>query len=451
MKIKLCRNSAEKFIYFIWNVLFVLIIEVLLNEISIVRSYGHIAIAGIIGIVIYVLLVSFPCKYDKSKKLKRLYKGYRLIELVVWAITIAIFIGIYQIINADYSIVTKIIIMVYMCVVAFSLLVVGLIRVTISSKQISLIDKLIVLFLWWIPILNITMINRICKKYKLEMIIENDKILLDEVRVENRVCKTKYPIVLVHGVFFRDWQLFNYWGRIPAELIKNGATIYYGKQQSANSVEESAKELKENILNIMAGNGCEKVNIIAHSKGGLDARYAVSKLGLGDKVASLTTINTPHKGCKWATVILNKVPDKVVDFVAKRYKRLFTILGDTCPDFKKSVVALTYEECLEREKEMDDCEGVLYQSVMSRMKKASSAPFPLNILYYLVKKYDGDNDGLVGTYSAVHGDYLGLLDNKHNRGISHGDMIDLNRENIYGFDVREFFVKMVSGLKEKGL
>jgi triacylglycerol lipase len=36
------------------------------------------------------------------------------------------------------------------------------------------------------------------------------------------------------------------------------------------------------------------------------------------------------------------------------------------------------------------------------------------------------------------------------RGISHGDVIDLNRENIPGFDVREFYVKLVHDLKTKG-
>ena len=36
------------------------------------------------------------------------------------------------------------------------------------------------------------------------------------------------------------------------------------------------------------------------------------------------------------------------------------------------------------------------------------------------------------------------------RGISHADMIDLNRENISGFDVREFYVKLVHDLKEMG-
>ena len=36
------------------------------------------------------------------------------------------------------------------------------------------------------------------------------------------------------------------------------------------------------------------------------------------------------------------------------------------------------------------------------------------------------------------------------RGISHGDVIDLSRKNIPGFDVREFYVQLVKDLKERG-
>lgn len=101
------------------------------------------------------------------------------------------------------------------------------------------------------------------------------------MRCGERVCATKYPILLVHGVFFRDFKYLNYWGRIPKELEKNGARIYYGNHNSASSVEESAKQLKARILEITKESGCEKVNIIAHSKGGLDVRYMLSDGGSG--------------------------------------------------------------------------------------------------------------------------------------------------------------------------
>lgn len=45
------------------------------------------------------------------------------------------------------------------------------------------------------------------------------RISLDDVRAEKNVCSTKYPLLLVHGVGFRDFHYFNYWGRILREKI----------------------------------------------------------------------------------------------------------------------------------------------------------------------------------------------------------------------------------------
>ena len=57
----------------------------------------------------------------------------------------------------------------------------------------------------------------------------------------------------------------------------------------------------------------------------------------------------------------------------------------------------------------------------------------------------------MGEDSFRWGEDYTFLENKYKRGISHGDMIDLNRENIDGFDVREFYVKLVEKLKERNL
>lgn len=109
-----------------------------------------------------------------------------------------------------------------------------------------------------------------------ETAFENEKYLLNQIRAESQICATKYPLLLVHGVFFRDFRFFNYWGRIPYALKQNGAVVYYGSQQSAASVADCGQELARRIREITQQTGCEKVNIIAHSKGGLDSRYAIS-------------------------------------------------------------------------------------------------------------------------------------------------------------------------------
>ena len=76
--------------------------------------------------------------------------------------------------------------------------------------------------------------------------------------------------------------------------------------------------------------------------------------------------------------------------------------------------------------------------------------FPLNYSFHLVKYFDGPNDGLVGEGSFKWGENYVFLTPPGNRGISHGDMIDLNRENIPGFDVREFYIQVVNDLKNRG-
>ena len=265
------------------------------------------------------------------------------------------------------------------------------------------------------------------------------------------VCKTKYPILLVHGVFFRDSKIFNYWGRIPSELKKNGATVFYGEHPSALSIADSAAVLTKRIKDIVEQTGCEKVNIIAHSKGGLDCRYAISNLDAAPYVASLTTINTPHRGCKFADYLLKKAPKFLRKRVEKTYNSTLKKLGDKNPDFMAAAKDLTSENCIKLDKEMVVPKEIYCSSVGSVINHFTHGKFPLGFTYYFVRIFDGPNDGLVGADSFEWGEDYTLLRTKGFRGISHGDVIDMNRENLRGFDVREFYVGLASKLKSKGL
>ena len=201
----------------------------------------------------------------------------------------------------------------------------GAVRVAVSSKQIKLKDHVMMLLWWWVPIVNVFLFRRFYKTAQREYIVESDRLQLENARAESEICRTKYPVLMVHGIFFRDWQLMNYWGRVPASLKRNGATVYYGNQQSARAVKDSAAELRATILTVLEETGAEKVNIIAHSKGGLDSRYAISCLGMDKHVATLTTINTPHRGCDMVDFLLDKLPDSLAQFIARHYNKIFTV------------------------------------------------------------------------------------------------------------------------------
>ena len=326
----------------------------------------------------------------------------------------------------------------------------GMIRVYLTSVQLGLKHRVLAALCGWIPLLNIWYLRKIIRITADEVEFETEKWELDAARAESEVCKTKYPILLVHGVFFRDFRYVNYWGRIPRELQRNGAALYYGQQQSAAAVEDSGRELAERIRQILAETGCEKVNIIAHSKGGLDSRAAIAHQGMAPYVASLTTINTPHRGCIFAEYLLEKIPAAARQKIADTYNAALKRLGDENPDFLAAVTDLTASACEKRNAAAPDAPGVFYQSVMSYCSRAQHGKFPLNMTYPIVKHFDGLNDGLVAVESARWGERFTLLEPRGKRGISHGDVVDLNRENIPGFDVREFYVSLAADLKRRG-
>lgn len=327
----------------------------------------------------------------------------------------------------------------------------GIICVYFTSVQLGIKIRVLGILCGAIPIAHLLVLDKIIKITEKEVQFETQKEIVNQNRRALQICNTKYPILLVHGVFFRDYKKLNYWGRIPGQLEKNGATIFYGQHQSALSVKDSAIELAERIKSIVRENGCEKVNIIAHSKGGLDCKYAIDKLGIATYVASLTTINSPHRGCGFADYLLEKIPENMQKKVAGTYNKAAKKLGDSQPDFMKAVNDLTEKSCKKRESEYELCPDIYCQSVGSILKKATHGKFPLNFSYPLVKYFDGANDGLVSVTSFSFGEKFELLEANGKRGISHADMIDLNRENIEGFDVREFYVQLVSKLKQKGL
>jgi triacylglycerol lipase len=320
-----------------------------------------------------------------------------------------------------------------------------------TSVQLGIKLRIVGLICGMIPVVNLVALNHILKTVFREIKVEHEKEVLNNCRKDLQICATRYPVLMVHGVFFRDSRYFNYWGRIPGELEKNGCHVYYGNHQSAASVEDSARELGQRIEELVRESGCEKVNIIAHSKGGLDCRYALSQPEIAQYVASLTTVNTPHRGCLFAECLLNKLSPKIKEKVAAAYNNTLRRLGDSSPDFLTAVDQLTVSRCAEFNRRILPPDGVYCQSVGSVMPKARGGKFPLNFSHHIVAYYDGENDGLASERSFPWGEKYICIHPTGSRGVSHGDMIDLNRQNFEGFDVREFYVNLVADLKNRGL
>lgn len=338
---------------------------------------------------------------------------------------------------------------IYAVIFIWLFLINGCLRIFFGSRNLVVGKRVFILLFMWVPIVQLFLAGIMCNAAKDEYLVTVSRSKQNAFTVSDDLCATKYPIVMVHGIGFRDLRYFNYWGRIPEILIKHGAKIYYGHQNAWGTIEDNAKAICKVIDQALSESGCDKVNLIAHSKGGLDCRYLISSLGYADKVASLTTINTPHRGSELIT-ILNKLPDYVYRYIATQLNKPFLLAGDHEPDCYASSKQLDPLYCEQFNQNNKNVEGVYYQSYTSIMKNMFSDSL-LWAPYLLMCTQKGrKNDGLVDASSAEWGDFKGVLVSENSRGISHGDMIDLKREDIKGFDVLKHFYDIVCALKKDG-
>ena len=449
---KLKGGDNVKKSFWAFSIIYILLFVLITNSFLMLRSNLWLLFLLVPAFLLINSFAGFFALKTKKKRLKALFHGAVL--LLVFEISAAISV-IFHVILAFQSLPDSWQTLLWSALISVLTHAVlfwnGIICVYCTSVQLGIKHRVVGAVCGMIPVANLVVLNVIINVVFKEALFEAEKDRLNLSRKDDEVCKTKYPILFVHGVFFRDSKFFNYWGRIPKELESNGAKVYYGNHQSAASIAESADELTERIKRITSKTGCEKVNIIAHSKGGLDCRYAISKLDAAPFVASLTTVNTPHRGCLFADYLLTKIPEKVKNKVASVYNSTLEKFGDISPDFLAAVNDLTASSCEKLDCEMPAPDGIYCQSIGSVINKASGGKFPLNFSYHLVRYFDGANDGLVSESSFKWSDNYTLITPSKKRGVSHGDMIDLNRENIDGFDVREFYVNLVADLKNRGL
>lgn len=266
---------------------------------------------------------------------------------------------------------------------------------------------------------------------------------------------TKYPILMIHGVGFRDLKWPLYWGRIPAALSDLGAVLFYGQQDCWARTQNNARSLRARILQIIDETGCEKVNIIAHSKGGLEARMAASSLGTGSKIASITTIGTPHHGSKTVDRLL-RAPDSLFNIASFAVNNWIGLIGDTKPDFYNVCRDFSTEYADKFNTENPDVPDVYYQSFAGVMRSPLS-DINLSTANAIIKLIEGDNDGLVSVESARWGERFTLLTGSTNRGVSHYDEIDFRRSPLSSrtsesgvSDICDVYRNIVKDLSERG-
>ena len=254
-------------------------------------------------------------------------------------------------------------------------------------------------------------------------------------------CRTRYPLLLVHGLNCRDDWIFSYWGSMTDLLRSHGASVYLSGQDAWGSVPGNARALLRRAEDVLTETGAEKLNLVAHSKGGLEARYLISTLGFAEQTASLTTICTPHHGSRAAAEWLGR--KTVCRVIGPGLEGFWRARGDREPNFQAAVSALTPEAMERFNAENPDSPLVYYQSWGARLDRPVWDPMDRVQLW--LSKADTPTDGLVSPDSAVWGTYRGTLE-----GVSHQDAVGGRRRKRPGFDAGEFYIRLAQELAEMG-
>lgn len=254
----------------------------------------------------------------------------------------------------------------------------------------------------------------------------------------------KYPIVLVHGMMAKDFAFYPAFRGIVNFLRQQDIPVYVTNQDGIGTIAGNAAQLKAEISEILKAENCEKVNIIAHSKGGLDARYMISCLGMAEYVASLTTLSTPHHGSKLCATLL-KMPLWMAKTISFFTNLGFRILKDENPDLLALGQELTDTAMVTFNREVPNSPQVYYQSYASNA--ANKKAFLLFIPYELSKYCEqGETDGMVSVSSSQWGAFKGKMPAE----FDHFQMVGVYGSRRKLINVGLFYMHIIQELRDMG-
>ena len=254
------------------------------------------------------------------------------------------------------------------------------------------------------------------------------------------------PIVLHHGLFgFSNMQVgpvkFSYFPGIDRAIEQRGHPLIVSKVHPTGGIERRARELKEIILRQLQALGRdrdgERVVIIAHSMGGLDARYMISKLGMEDRVSALVTITTPHRGSPYADWCLKHLGQRLGGLELMKFIGLDV----------QAITDLTTESCARFNDQVPDAPGVKYFSVSASRPWHRVPPFAIHS-HKVIAEAEGDNYALVSVKSSTWTGHLGVWPADHWHTINHRMVVELKERTG---DITPHYVKVLEHLQANKL
>jgi triacylglycerol lipase len=276
-------------------------------------------------------------------------------------------------------------------------------------------------------------------------------------------------IVMVHGILgFDDTNgllngLVKYWGGLDQYLRDQGAKVATPASPAMASLATRASETIKYLEGTSTNpgwrivNGCTKVHLIGHSQGGLVSRYMVKNLNYASKVATLTSVNTPHKGSPVADVVLNLIPDWLKPFTATVLNTLAKLIyRDGRPqDVLAMGGSLTVSYLKTYNANTPNVTGVKYYSYGSTMAWADLVQHPIMGILYTATWAGGlaygmgsANDGIVPFSSQKWGTWKGEPSVKwYATGIDHLQATNFEWTGQFYYDVNAHYLKIAQNAK----
>lgn len=262
-----------------------------------------------------------------------------------------------------------------------------------------------------------------------------------ESRAAASANRTRLPIVLLHGAAgFDQIGPLEYFFGVKNRLVADGYQVFVTSVDPFQRIEVRAAQLATQINSILASTRAPRVHLIGHSQGGLDARHLISRLGFGNRVATLTTISTPHRGSRVADIALGILPGPAVSTLSF----LLDLVAGGGQDLEGQAYQLTEQYALNVfQPNTPDDPRVSYFSVAGVTHAVVFDIFhqdvcdPLLLVGYLVLAPTGANDGLVTVASARHGTFLGEVPADH-----FDEVGQLLGTTALGFNHRTFYSRL---------
>lgn len=238
------------------------------------------------------------------------------------------------------------------------------------------------------------------------------------------IISLKYPILLCHGYgayasLLKPTQMHD----VCMHLRTHGVQAIAPNGAPFASIQTRAENWTLLFHEVRKMLHAEKLNIVAHSMGGLDMRYAISKLDIAPFVESLTTIATPHHGT-WLAELGLSAPELIRD----RLKEFLNWVGNNMyprveSDIQSAVSQLTREyvrnDFNPNTPDHPDVKYYSYSAAYHNTKLLDVSP-ALLFQSSLMGKHEGPNDGIVSEESAHWGIHLDCL------ALNHLEQLKLN-------------------------